>query len=408
MGLHLAKFICIKNIFSKVLLFVLIFVFSAAVLPPNQVSAQMSESERSSLGTPFFDPDEFSLCVGTACACGGGFIGSENSEIAFNYFRQQGLTPEQAAGIVGNLYAESGVMPNRKQGSGMQTINSVDKIVSNVGFGIAQWTTSGRQQAWISFAESNGEDALSLQLQLKFLMHELETNSSLGYEELLQAGSLIQATWIFLAYFERPAVVVDAGLAATPTPPTSGEAKKELDARTGYAAGVLENYGDGDIQATCGDLNTSEPSFARNPNIQVDGSPSGPHRPSNCTGSFTAGAASLRDFVLDIWSPPVTSVGGYSCRSIVGSSSTSIHGLGRAIDIMVDATTPEGLKTGNEIRNHLINNAERYGIQRVIWNRHTWVANRDGWNPYGGPNPHTDHLHVEINVEASLNLNLAP
>jgi hypothetical protein len=155
--------------------------------------------------------------------------------------------------------------------------------------------------------------------------------------------------------------------------------------------------------------NVSEPGFEKNPEVQVDGSPSGAHKASNCTGSFTVGAASLKEVIAGKWMPPVTSIGGYSCRAIVGGSSTSIHGLGRALDVMVDANTPEGLAKGNEIRNWVINNATQLGVQRVIWNKYSWAANRDGWNLYYKPgenNPHTDHLHIEINVAASNNPNL--
>lgn len=157
------------------------------------------------------------------------------------------------------------------------------------------------------------------------------------------------------------------------------------------------------------DGNVSEPGFESNPEVTVDGSPPGAHKASNCTGTFTVGAASLKEVIASKWMPPVTSIGGYDCRPIVGGTGTSIHGLGRAIDVMINANTPEGLAKGNEIRNWVINNASQLGIQRVIWNKYSWAANRGGWNLYYEPgknNPHTDHLHIEINIGASTNANL--
>ena len=50
----------------------------------------------------------------------------------------------------------------------------------------------------------------------------------------------------------------------------------------------------------------------------------------NCTPYFTEGAKQLKQWVLDNW-PGVTHVGGYNCRPIAGTSSTSIHGVGRAL-----------------------------------------------------------------------------
>ncbi len=401
------------NVFFSITVILLLVVS----LPAPMASAQLTDpncSERKlrDLGVAVINC-EGDIPEASRCSVGGSFAGSNNAEVAFNYFRSVGLTPEQSAGIVGNLVAESGVIPNRKQGAGMQTINSPSEIVPGVGFGIAQWTTGGRQANWRQFAIDQGRESetLSLELELDFLLHEFENNSQLGYQGIKDSADMRQATWIFLSFFERPKAVIDAGKAADPVQPTGdNSATNELNNRAGLAQDILDLYGGNSVSTSAsgcsGSFNTNEPNYDANPAITVDGSPPGSHKSSNCTGSFTAGAENLRQFVLGAWSPPVTSVGGYSCRSIVGGSATSIHGVGRAIDIMVDATNPEGLRTGNEIRNFLINNADKLGIQRVIWNQKTWTPSKEGWRNYTGTNPHTDHLHVEINIEASKKANL--
>ena len=145
--------------------------------------------------------------------------------------------------------------------------------------------------------------------------------------------------------------------------------------------------------------NYSQPSFKAN-NVEVD------EPGSHCTGSFTPGAVSLSDVIKSQW-PIIKTIGGYSCRANTANpSELSVHAVGRALDIMVNANTPEGLKAGNEIRNWLINNSEALGVQRVIWNRHIWSANTDGWRDYTGPVPHTDHVHAEINLKASRDAGL--
>src|SRR5690606_11959820 len=154
--------------------------------------------------------------------------------------------------------------------------------------------------------------------------------------------------------------VVNARLVRNPNQPTSGPALETLEERVGLAQPAFDSYAGVSVLVSCSTSpgsDASEPSYNSNPNVQVDGSPPGSHRPSNCTGTFTIGASSLLNVISERWSPPVTSIGGYHCRQIVGGSSTSVHGLGRALDIMIDANTPEGLATGNEIRNWLINNA---------------------------------------------------
>src|SRR5262245_59249479 len=55
-----------------------------------------------------------------------------NDFAAFTFFVSKGLTPIQAAGIVGNLDQESGVDPNSVQYGG------------GPGRGIAQWSVGGR------------------------------------------------------------------------------------------------------------------------------------------------------------------------------------------------------------------------------------------------------------------------
>ena len=148
-----------------------------------------------------------------------------------------------------------------------------------------------------------------------------------------------------------------------------------------------------------------EPSYDKDLSIKVDEPPGGDHKPSNCTSGFTVGAKSLSGVIKSKW-PSIKDIGGFSCRKNTASNTTSVHGVGRALDIMVNAKTPSGLRTGNEIRNFLINNAKTLGVQRVIWDKHIWSANISGWRDYTGPNPHTDHIHAEINLEASKKGNL--
>lgn len=345
--------------------------------------------------------------------------GSSNEQRAYNFFIDNGFTPEQSAGIVANLIAESGVMPNRVQGSGMITFRTASEITPNRGYGIAQWTTADRQNNWKRFATEQNKPVTDLGLQLQFLLNELETNSGYGLNHLKEAGDLRQATWIFLSFFERPGTVVDAGKEADPVQPTSGPAKTTLDERVenGNKLTGLSSDDSGGLSGGAGDScsgnpsfvpGTEEPSFAANLEVKIDDPNHNiPFNASQCTPGQTPGAESLSKFVMAHWSPPVTDVSGYLCRKTTNGISISVHGLGRALDIMVDGTSAQGLKTGDEIRNFMINNAASLGVQRVIWNRHIWDADESGWQPYDGPNPHTDHLHVEINLEASKNANLA-
>lgn len=123
-----------------------------------------------------------------------------------------------------------------------------------------------------------------------------------------------------------------------------------------------------------------------------------------CGGSLLAGTDVLREY-LYLYFPQAYSIGGYSCRPIVGNSSAmSVHATGRALDIMIHTVDGEADNSkGDEIGNWLIENAEFIGVQMIIWDRWLWRADRDPPKDkdYTGEHPHHDHLHVELSVDAA-------
>jgi hypothetical protein len=125
-----------------------------------------------------------------------------------------------------------------------------------------------------------------------------------------------------------------------------------------------------------------------------------------CTGGLEPGTAILGAY-LESRFPQIAFVGGYSCRAVNGSSTTmSVHGTGRALDLMISLADAEADNDlGDPIGNWLIENAETLGVQYVIWDEWTWMADRpegDKDRAYAGAHPHHDHLHVELGVEASM------
>lgn len=121
-------------------------------------------------------------------------VGGSNGEKIYNYLRAQGLTPEQSAGVIGNLAAESNLNPD--------AYNPNDK--GQPAGGIAQWRGQ-RLEELKAYSITNNLDWRTLDAQLPFLMYELENKSYLGYGPLLNSTSVEEATKVFEEKFERPA-----------------------------------------------------------------------------------------------------------------------------------------------------------------------------------------------------------
>jgi hypothetical protein len=59
---------------------------------------------------------------------------------------------------------------------------------------------------------------------------------------------------------------------------------------------------------------------------------------------------------------------------------------------------------GDQMFAWAIRNADRLGIQSVIWNRRVWGYGNETVRPYHGTDPHTGHLHIGLNRWAAANL----
>ena len=121
----------------------------------------------------------------------GNFTGNNNQQKAMNYFMSQGLTKEQAAGIVGNLMQEStaNLDPMANNGLGNQ--------------GLAQWDANrwARFKAW---AKTQNLNVNSFEAQLQWIMQEFITGSGgLGLARYKQTKTAEEAAALFNKDFER-------------------------------------------------------------------------------------------------------------------------------------------------------------------------------------------------------------
>lgn len=125
----------------------------------------------------------------------------------------------------------------------------------------------------------------------------------------------------------------------------------------------------------------------------------------HCAGGLLPGTRAFGNAIRTMFpslilSPPQ----GYNCRANTADASmTSLHGTGRAVDLMV---TPHGdvSRNGDAIANYILANAKPLGVEEIIWSRTIWTSLR-GTREYTGPVSHYDHVHVGLSPAAAQSFN---
>ena len=141
-----------------------------------------------------------------------------NEKRIWDYLLGKIGNPFGVAGLMGNLYAESGLRPDNLQNTyekklGMSDASytaAVDNgsysnfVKDSAGYGLAQWTYWSRKQNLLDFAKERGASIGDLDMQLDFLMKELAGYSSV-LKTLRTATSVREASDTVLTKYERPA-----------------------------------------------------------------------------------------------------------------------------------------------------------------------------------------------------------
>jgi hypothetical protein len=125
------------------------------------------------------------------------------------------------AGLMGNLLAESGLLPYRLQGdftdgyvTSLQYTSDVNSgVITETsfvndaqGYGLAQWTYFSRKQALYNMKQAMNVSIGSIDLGLSYLMHELNNSYPTVLNTLVSAITLREASDVVLHDFENPEV----------------------------------------------------------------------------------------------------------------------------------------------------------------------------------------------------------
>ena len=148
-------------------------------------------------------------------------IGNTNEEKIWNYLKSKGLNDFGCAGLLANLFAESGLKPNNLQNTGNTKLGMTDEeytkavddglytkeqfIYDSFGFSLAQWTYWSRKKAFYEYVKSKNKSIGDLETSLEFLMKELSESYTSVLNTLKTATTILQASNAVLLNFERPA-----------------------------------------------------------------------------------------------------------------------------------------------------------------------------------------------------------
>ncbi len=135
------------------------------------------------------------------------------------FLLSKGLTLAGAYGMMANIYSESGFRSNNAQNSCMAKLGMTDEIYTarvdnreytnfifdRVGYGICQWTSSGRKQNLIHYAKSCGKSIGDETMQLNFLMQELNGSYKSVLKVLTTSQDISECAKYVMTKFERPA-----------------------------------------------------------------------------------------------------------------------------------------------------------------------------------------------------------
>lgn len=141
---------------------------------------------------------------------------SDKPKYIWDYLLKRIGNPYGVAGLMGNLRAESGLNPQNLQNSSEKKLKMSDsqytKAVDNgsyknfandkAGYGLAQWTSSGRKNALLQF--KGGRSIGDLSMQLDYLWYELNSSYKHVLEGLKTSISVREASDLVLTKFERP------------------------------------------------------------------------------------------------------------------------------------------------------------------------------------------------------------
>lgn len=288
-------------------------------------------------GGSYSSSDDSAACTCKAADSGSQLLqGSDNEQKAWNFLTSKGLSPEQAAGIMGNISIESHFDPKASNGGNYM--------------GISQWDSGGRWAKYKTWAQAQNLDIYSFDAQMQYTYKEGQDRGNI--EGIKKYNDVEHTAWYWGRFFE----VAIIGGSTSETPLTNVQALKE---RTDEAKRFFAKYG-GTSGTSSGGSSTSSESSASCPDSgdgslanatcsNVDAKPPEDYGltkfpgTSEKTDKRTLYMVNLaNDCLKQQGEKPITVVQGSYCAGSCAGASGSSHDKGATIDIR---TSDRGGKT---------------------------------------------------------------
>lgn len=167
-------------------------------------------------------------------------VAQKGAQIANKLVKDLGINKETAAGIVGNLWAESGLIPDRIQGAG--TKRGTITQAGGGGYAWAQYTSPDLKEEFKNHAKAKGLD-ISTQpandsVNYSFLVQWISSRAS-KLSDLRSKKTTRDAAEYFVRKFEKPYAILYG---------STEEQNKVITTRTAYANTVLSRMDGSRVQ----------------------------------------------------------------------------------------------------------------------------------------------------------------
>jgi hypothetical protein len=142
-----------------------------------------------------------------------------NIHSLFTFLVKCGCTRAGAAGVLGNIYAESNLNAIALERSFQKKLGYTDEtyteavdngsyknfVHDSAGYGLVQWTLWSRKEGLLEYASSINSSIGDVQMQLDYIWKELQAEYKAVAKVLTTTNSVRDASDVFMLKYERPA-----------------------------------------------------------------------------------------------------------------------------------------------------------------------------------------------------------